>query len=117
MCDAQVFVKSNFMFELLLSIFRERIMIFFVHIFIEYLIVKDPYGKTKKRYDHYKVVILPHVKYERMCLHLHDFKTIGEYNSIMLIISQLKLDGINIIDADVSEKTFFAFNALNLVLQ
>ncbi|KAK4713311.1 hypothetical protein R3W88_019218 [Solanum pinnatisectum] len=76
---------------------------------MEYLTVKDHlvlWNNLKDRYDHLKLVVLPHAH----------FKSISEYNSSMFrIISQLKLCGQNITDHDILEKTFSTFPASKLI--
>ncbi|XP_070013695.1 uncharacterized protein [Nicotiana sylvestris] len=105
---------------------RAKAMIFLHHhleegLKMEYLTIKDPvilWNNLKDRYDHLKMVILPHTCYDWTHLRLQDFKSISEYNSAMFrIISQLELFGDNITDHDMLEKTFTTFHASNMLLQ
>lgn len=105
---------------------RAKAMIFLRHhlhedLKIEYLTIKNPlilWNNLKERFDHLKMVVLPKARYEWMHIRLQDFKSVSEYNSTMYkIISQLKLCGENITDADMLEKTFSTFHASNIILQ
>ncbi|XP_004237325.1 uncharacterized protein [Solanum lycopersicum] len=105
---------------------RAKAMIFLLHhldesLKMEYLTVKDPlvlWNNLKDRYDHLKLVVLPHARYDWINLRLQDFNSISEYNSSMFkIISQLKLCGENITDHDMLEKTFSTFPASSMLLQ
>jgi hypothetical protein len=63
-------------------------------------------------------VLLPKSHYEWIHLRLQDFKSVGEYNSVMFrITSELKLCEEKITDENILEKIFSAFHALNLLLQ
>ncbi|XP_016546574.2 uncharacterized protein LOC107846803 [Capsicum annuum] len=88
---------------------------------MEYLTIKDPLillNNLKERYDHLKMVVLPQTHYVWTHLRLRDFKNITDYNSAMFRIKpQLNLCGENIADHDMSEKTFFTFFALSMLLQ
>ncbi|XP_057740263.1 E3 ubiquitin-protein ligase ATL31-like isoform X1 [Arachis stenosperma] len=78
----------------------------------------DLWKDLEERYNHQKTVILPQARYEWTHLHLHDFKSINEYNSAMFrITSRLKLFGKKISDNDMLEKTFSTFHASNVRLQ
>ncbi|XP_009763091.2 uncharacterized protein [Nicotiana sylvestris] len=87
----------------------------------EYLTLKDPFklwSSLKERYDHLKATVLPRTRYEWIHLHLQDFKTVSEYNSVVFrITSQLKLWGEIVNDEDLLEKTLSTFHASNMVLQ
>ncbi|KAL7090633.1 hypothetical protein ACP275_12G053600 [Erythranthe tilingii] len=51
-------------------------------------------------------------------LRLQDFKTVNEYNFAMFkIVSQLRLCGDNVTEADMLEKTFTTFHGSNMLLQ
>jgi len=100
--------------------------IFFCHhlyegLKVEYLTTKDPlvlWQNLKERYDHQRFTILPQACYDWLHLRLKDFKSVSKYNSILFkITSQLKLCGENIIEDQMSEKTFSTFHASNIVLQ
>jgi hypothetical protein len=101
-------------------------MIFFSHhliegLKVEYLTIKYPlvlWQNLKERYDHQRFTILPQAYYDWLHLRLKDFKSVSKYNSILFkITSQLKLCGENIIEDQMSEKTFSTFHASNIVLQ
>ena len=105
---------------------KAKAMIFLRHhldegLKIEYLTVKDPlelWTDLKGRYDHLKATMLPRARYEWMHLRFQDFKTVIEYNSVVLrITSQLKLCGETIKDEDMLEKTLTTFHASNVILQ
>ncbi|XP_030475290.2 uncharacterized protein LOC115692545 [Syzygium oleosum] len=87
----------------------------------QYLSVRDPqtlWKRLKDRYDHTKTVILPQAQYDWQNLRLQDFKSVSDYNSALFdIVSRLELCGIKLTDAELLEKTFSTFHALNIVLQ
>ena len=100
-------------------------MIFLLHhlhegLKMKYLTIKDPcilWKNLKQRYDHQKTVILPKARYEWMHLRLQDFKLVSDYNSALFkISSKLLLCGGKITNADMLEKTFSTFHALNMLL-
>jgi hypothetical protein len=63
-------------------------------------------------------VPLPKARYEWIHLSLQDFKSVGEYNSVMFRITfELKLCRKKIIDEDMLEKTFSTFHASNLLMR
>jgi hypothetical protein len=62
--------------------------------------------------------VLSKSRYEWIHLKLHDFKYVGEYNSVMFrITSELKLCEEKITDENMLEKIFSTFHASNLLLQ
>ena len=87
----------------------------------QYLSVRDPqtlWKRLKDRYDHTKTVILLQAQYDSQNLRLQDFKSVSDYNSALFgIVSRLELCGIKLTDAELLEKTFSTFHALNIVLQ
>ncbi|XP_070049242.1 uncharacterized protein [Nicotiana tomentosiformis] len=72
---------------------RAKAMIFLCHHFdecleMEYLTVKDPvilWNNLKDRYDHLKMVVLPHARYDWTHLRLQDFKFITEQHNGLLM--------------------------------
>jgi hypothetical protein len=104
---------------------RAKAMIFICHhlheeLKTEHLTVKDPlilWNNLKERYEHQNTVILPKTHYDWMHLRLQDFKSVGEYNSVLFkISSHLKLCGEKITDEDMLEKTYTTFHASNVLL-
>ncbi|XP_070050738.1 uncharacterized protein [Nicotiana tomentosiformis] len=72
---------------------RAKAMIFLRHQFdeglkMEYLTIKDPvilWNNLKDRYDHMKIVVLPHARYDWTHLRLQDFKSITEQHNGLLM--------------------------------
>ncbi|XP_070056846.1 uncharacterized protein [Nicotiana tomentosiformis] len=72
---------------------RTKAMIFLRHYLddglkVEYLIIKDSvilWNNLKDRYDHRKMVVLPHARYDWTHLRLQDFKSITEQHNGLLM--------------------------------
>lgn len=79
---------------------------------IKYLTTKDPsvlWNRSKERYNHLKMVILPKVRYEWIHLKFQDYKFVHEYHCTMFkISSHLKLCG-KIFNDDMMKKTLCTF--------
>ena len=86
----------------------------------EYLTVKNPYtlwNNLKDRFDHQKLVHLPHARYDWLNIRLQDFKSVAEYNSALFkISSKLILCGEKITDTDMIEKTLSTFHPNTMIL-
>ncbi|XP_074356098.1 uncharacterized protein LOC141695780 [Apium graveolens] len=86
----------------------------------EYLTVKNPltlWNNLKDKFDHQKLVHLPHAWYDWLNIRLQDFKSVAEYNSALFKInSKPTLCGENITDADMIEKTLSTFHLNTMIL-
>ena len=72
----------------------------------------------KDRYDHQKAIMLPEAKREWSLIRLMDFKSVGEYNSVVhKICSKLRFCDEPVSDADLIEKTLSTFLPANRLLQ
>ena len=83
--------------------------------------VKDPliiWKSLTKRYDNQKTVIFPRAGYDWIHLRLQDFKSVGDYNSVLFkISSQLKPCGEKVSEKDMLEKTYTTFHVSNMLMQ
>ncbi|KAM1359569.1 hypothetical protein ACFX2F_046526 [Malus domestica] len=87
----------------------------------EYLTEEDPHTlwlTLANRFDHQKDIYLPEVRHDWQHLHFQDFKFVSEYNSeVCRIRSLLKFCKDDFTEQDLLDKTYSAFNAINIVLQ
>ena len=83
--------------------------------------VQDPlelWTKLKDQYDHMKSVVPLQAQYVWQRLRLQNFKSVSEYNFALFdIVTQLKLCGVMVLEADMLEKIFSTFHASNIILQ
>ena len=72
----------------------------------------------KDRYDHQKSIMMPEAKREWSLIRLMDFKSVGEYNSVVhKICSKLCFYDQPVSDEDLVEKTLSTFLPANRLLQ
>jgi len=72
----------------------------------------------KERYDQQKTIILPKARREWSLLHLMDFKSVAEYNSVVhKICSKLRFCDQPVNDEEKIEKTLSTFLPSNRLLQ
>nr|CAD39881.2 OSJNBb0067G11.4 [Oryza sativa Japonica Group]CAE05263.2 OSJNBb0115I09.25 [Oryza sativa Japonica Group] len=87
----------------------------------EYMTEKDPlvlWQSLKDRFDQQGSIVLPQAQHDWITLRFQDNKSVAAYNSALhRIISQLRLCGLKITDAEMIEKTLSTFHPNNIMLQ
>lgn len=87
----------------------------------EYMTEKDPlvlWQSLKDRFDQQGSIVLPQAQHDWITLRFQDYMSVAAYNSALhRIISQLRLCGLKIPDAEMIEKTLSTFHPNNIVLQ
>jgi len=85
----------------------------------EYMMEENPravWVALKERYDQQKAIILPEARCKWSLVHIMDFKSVAEYNSVVhKICSKLRFCDQQIDDAEKIEKTLSTFLPANRI--